>query len=288
MKVKQVFNNNVLLASQGGQEVVLVGRGIGFKQRPGMPIEREKVSQVFAPTDDKWFTLFHDLIQNIAPDYLELSAGIIKQAEEMLHTKFNDYLLISLTDHLDFAVTRYKQKIQIHNEILWEIKNYYPNEYQAAAAALKMVEQHLKIRLPEDEAGFIAIKFLESSIDHPQSSGTVKITKLIGDIVQIIQYQLQLKLDPDTMSYRRFLVHVRFLAERILQKKINKAGSDDEFLFQHVVKKYPASYECTKKVTVFISKQMQVKLSVNEQIYLTIHIQRILDDLNKKTTQKGL
>lgn len=283
MKVKQVFNNNVLLANQGDQEVVLVGRGIGFKQKPGMLVEKNKVSQVFAPTDDKWFTLFHDLIQNISPEYLELSARIIQQASEMLHAKFNDYLLISLTDHLDFAVTRYKRGIQIHNEILWEIKNYYPNEYQVASVALETVNQQIGIKLPEDEAGFIAMKLLDSSVDHPQSGDTVKMTKLIGDIVQIVQYQLQIKLDPDTMSYRRFLVHLRFLAERILQKKINDSGSDDDFLFQHLVKKYPTSFECTNKVTTFISGQLQINLSINEQIYLTIHVQRILDDLNKKT-----
>lgn len=283
MKVKQVFNNNVLLATQGEQEVVLVGRGIGFKKKAGMPIERDRISQVFAPTDDKWFTLFHDLVQSISPEYLELSARIIQQAEKMLNTKFNDYLLISLTDHLDFAVTRYKQGMQIHNEILWEIKNYYPGEYQAAVEALQIVKQQLEVELPEDEAGFIAIKFLESSVDHPQSSETVKMTRLIGDIVQIVQYQLQIKLDPDTMSYRRFLVHLRFLAERVLQKKVNEAGSDDEFLFQHLVQKYPTSYECTKKVAAFISKKLQIELSINEQIYLTMHVQRILDDVNKKT-----
>ena len=282
MKVKQVFNNNVLLANNGDQEVVLVGRGIGFQQRPGMIVEKDKVSQVFAPTDDKWFTLFHDLTQNISAEYLEISARIIQQVGEILHAKFNDYLLISLTDHLDFAVTRYKQGIQIHNEILWEIKNYYPNEYQAASVALEIVNQQIGIRLPEDEAGFIAMKLLESSVDHPQSGDTVKMTKLIGDIVQIVQYQLQIKLDPNTMSYRRFLVHLRFLAERILQKKINDSGSDDDFLFQHLVKKYPTSFECTKKVTAFISGQLQIKLSINEQIYLTMHVQRILDDINKK------
>lgn len=31
MRIKKVFNNNVLLAEKNGREVVLIGKGIGFK-----------------------------------------------------------------------------------------------------------------------------------------------------------------------------------------------------------------------------------------------------------------
>lgn len=282
MEVKQVFNNNVLLASEGDREVVLLGRGIGFQKKSGMLVDKNKVSQVFAPIDDKWFSLFHDLMSDLSPAYLELAAQIIQKSAKMLDTKFNDYLLISLMDHISFAVARYKKNMIIRNEILWEIKNYYPNEYQAGKKALTLINERFDVNLPDDEAGFIAMKFVESNLEHPESSSTVKMTKLIGDILQIIQYQLNTKLDSESISYRRFLVHLRFLAERIMRKKRTSDDADDHFLFQHLVNKYPTSFECTKKVDVFIKKNLNVDLSLNERIYLTLHIQRILDELNKK------
>ncbi|MFX3617408.1 MAG: BglG family transcription antiterminator LicT [Sporolactobacillus sp.] len=282
MKVKQVFNNNVLLASEGDREVVLLGRGIGFQKKSGMLVDNSEVSQVFAPIDDKWFSLFHDLMSDLSPAYLELAAQIIQMSAKTLGTKFNDYLLISLMDHISFAVTRYKRKMIIRNEILWEIKNYYPNEYQAGKRALTLINERFNVNLPDDEAGFIAMKFVESSLEHPESSSTIRMTKLIGDILQIVQYQLNTTLDPESISYRRFLVHLRFLAERIMRKKRTSDDTDDRFLFQHLVNKYPTSFECTKKVDVFIKKNLKVDLSLNERIYLTLHIQRILDELNKK------
>lgn len=282
MEVKQVFNNNVLLASEGDREVVLLGRGIGFQKKSGMLVDKSAVSQVFAPIDDKWFSLFHDLMSDLSPAYLELAAQIIQMSTKMLGTKFNDYLLISLMDHISFAVARYKKKMIIRNEILWEIKNYYPNEYQAGKKALTLINERFDVNLPDDEAGFIAMKFVESSLEHPESSSTIRMTKLIGDILQIIQYQLNTTLDPESISYRRFLVHLRFLAERIMRKKRTSDKADDRFLFQHLVNKYPTSFECTKKVDVFIKKNLKIDLSLNERIYLTLHIQRILDELNKK------
>ncbi|MCP9312404.1 PRD domain-containing protein [Liquorilactobacillus satsumensis] len=282
MKIKQIFNNNVLLAAEKKQEVVLLGRGIGFQKKRGMEVDQSKIEQVFAPTDDKWFSLFHDLLSDVSPAYLELAAKIVQMASDELNTKFNDYLLISLMDHISFAVTRYQNKQKIRNEILWEIKNYYPAEYQTGEKALELINEKFAVDLPSDEAGFIAMKFVENSWEHPESNGTAKMTALIGDILQIVQYQLKITFKLESISYRRFLVHLRFLTERMLQHRVKTIEEGDRFLLEHLVRKYPTSYECTKKVALFIKTKMKIELSLNEQIYLTMHIQRIIDELNQQ------
>ncbi|WP_281165634.1 BglG family transcription antiterminator LicT [Liquorilactobacillus sicerae] len=283
MKIIKVFNNNVLLADKNGHQLILVGKGIGFQQKSGMLVDRQKIEQVFAPTENKWFNLFNDLLNDVSPEYLELAAQIIQLAEKKLHVKFNEYLLISLMDHLHFAIIRCRQGIEIHNEILWEVKHYYPAEFQLGQEALGLVKQHFSVQLPEDEAGFIALKFVESNLDHPKDyDDTLRLTKIIADIIQIVQFQLQVILDPDSISYRRFLVHLRFLAERITdQDKHADQKDDDKFLFDHIKQKYPTAFAGTQKVVDFVLTSLHRQLSLNEQIYLTIHIQRILNDLTK-------
>ena len=41
MRIKKVFNNNVLLAEKNGREVVLIGKGIGFKKHTGDDVEQQ-------------------------------------------------------------------------------------------------------------------------------------------------------------------------------------------------------------------------------------------------------
>nr|WP_235805077.1 PRD domain-containing protein [Liquorilactobacillus nagelii] len=40
-------------------------------------------------------------------------------------------------------------------------------------------------------------------------------------------------------------------------------------------------FACTQKVVNFIADSMHQHLSYNEQVYLTIHVQRIINDLTK-------
>lgn len=61
-----------------------------------------------------------------------------------------------VTDHCHFAIERYKQGMVIRNVLLWEIKRLYQNEFALGLEALDIIEQRLGVRLPEDEAGFIA------------------------------------------------------------------------------------------------------------------------------------
>lgn len=283
MKIIKVFNNNVVLADQNNHQIILIGKGIGFQKKSGMSIQTGKVEQVFAPTESKWFNLFNDLLKDVSPEYLEVAAQIIHLAEVELQTKFNEYLIISLMDHIHFAVVRHQQKIDIHNEILWEVKHYYPTEFQVGKSALIIIGQRLGVTLTDDEAGFIALKFVENGLNHPQNYDTTTLTKIIGDVIQIVQFQLQVTLDADSISYRRFLVHLRFLAERVI--RVSKKGiadnEEDIFLFEHIKKKYQTAFACTQKVVDFIADSMHQRLSYNEQVYLTIHVQRIIDELTK-------
>ena len=49
MEIQKVINNNVISAfDESGQEVVVMGTGIGFKAHPGDPVNEEKVTEDFS------------------------------------------------------------------------------------------------------------------------------------------------------------------------------------------------------------------------------------------------
>lgn len=279
MQIKKVFNNNVLLAEQQGHEVVLIGKGLGFQKKTGDRVDESLVTKTYTPTADNWLKNFQALMSDIEPDYFELTSEIIDLAEQRLNTTFNGYLLISLTDHIHFAVYRHQRQMDIKNEILWEIKRIYHQEYEVGRQALALIKDRFKVQLPDDEAGFIAMKFVENSLSDSNGDQTVAMTKLINDILNIAKYQLSLTMSEDSLSLQRFLVHLRFFAERLTLKQADKsAGTEDEFLFEHVSQKYPQAFACVAKIVTFIQKTTAQPVSMNEQIYLTIHIQRMLNE----------
>lgn len=279
MQIKKVFNNNVLLAEQQGHEVVLIGKGLGFQKKTGDRVDESLVTKTYTPTADNWLKNFQALMSDIEPDYFELTSEIIDLAEQRLNTTFNGYLLISLTDHIHFAVYRHQRQMDIKNEILWEIKRIYHQEYEVGRQALALIKDRFKVQLPDDEAGFIAMKFVENSLSDSNGDQTVAMTKLINDILNIVKYQLSLTMSEDSLSLQRFLVHLRFFAERLTLKQADEsAGTEDEFLFEHVSQKYPQAFACVAKIVAFIQKTMAQPVSMNEQIYLTIHIQRMLNE----------
>ncbi len=52
MVVKQVLGNNIVSSwDSNGQEVLLMGKGIGFAVKPGSPVDESKISKTFFLTD---------------------------------------------------------------------------------------------------------------------------------------------------------------------------------------------------------------------------------------------
>ena len=48
MKIIKIVNNNIVTSlDEQNREIIVMGRGLGFGRKPGMPIEDEKVEKVF-------------------------------------------------------------------------------------------------------------------------------------------------------------------------------------------------------------------------------------------------
>ncbi|MFR2057562.1 MAG: PRD domain-containing protein [Streptococcus salivarius] len=75
------------------------------------------------------------------------------------------------------------------------------------------------------------------------------------------------------------LLHLRYLAQRIVSGV--SGGKNDAFLYEQVKINYPESFICTQKIVAYIKISYAFELSLDEQVFLTIHIQRLRDNLDK-------
>ena len=71
------------------------------------------------------------------------------------------------------------------------------------------------------------------------------------------------------MNYERFVTHLRFFFKRLKDREL--AEDKDDFLLKQVKNKYKNAYNCMLK----IEKYLNVELTDEEKLYLTLHIQRV-------------
>ncbi len=273
MIIKKIFNNNCMLAKDSNKrEVVVMGCGVGFKKKVGEKVDNQLVEKVFILKEKEAYGKFKLLLEDIPEKQISLCYDIIEYAKNILGVELNEYIYVTLTDHISHAIKLYVEGIDKPNMLIWEIKKFYAKEFKVGLKALEFIENETSYKLNEDEAGSIALHLINAQVNNKYSDveDVFNITKKIKDILTIIKYTYEIDLNENSLSYERFITHLRFFFKR-LERKEEKQNEEDDFLLNKVKIKYIKAYECMLK----IEKYLEVELNKEEQLYLTLHIQRV-------------
>ena len=271
--IEKVINNNIISAyEKSGAEVIVMGRGIGFKKKQGEVVPADQISKIFRIKSRTLAEQFKELLANMPLERVRISDEIISHAKDHLKLKLNQSIYVTLTDHINFAIERVSQGIEPQNALLWEIKRFYPQEFQLGIYALELIQDRLDILLPEDEAGFIALHFVNAEYG-TDIRDAVKFPDQMQAIVDIVEHNLGMLLDESSLHYERFVTHIKFLIQRIYRKEL--LSSEDRELSLLMQRKYPREYQCSLKVAEYIMQATGSRLSEEEIMYLSVHIRRV-------------
>ena len=271
--IEKVINNNIISAyDESGAEVIVMGRGIGFKKKQGEVVPADQISKIFRIKSRTLAEQFKELLANMPLERVRISDEIISHAKDHLKLKLNQSIYVTLTDHINFAIERVSQGIEPQNALLWEIKRFYPQEFQLGIYALELIHDRLGILLPEDEAGFIALHFVNAEYG-TDIRDAVKFPDQMQAIVDIVERDLGILLDESSLHYERFMTHIKFLIQRIYRKEL--LSSEDRELSLLMQRKYPREYQCSVKVAEYIMQATGSRLSEEEIMYLSVHIRRV-------------
>ena len=259
-------------------EYVVMGCGIAFKKSVGEKVDEHLIEKTFTLKQKDASEKFKLLLEDVPSQHVSLCYDIIEYAKNILKVELNDYLYVTLTDHISNALKISDEGFNCTNPLIWEIKKFYPKEFKIGLKALEFIESETGKRLPEDEAGNVALHLINSQANGSfnKVEDVAHQTEKIQDILNLVKYTYNITLDEDSINYERFVTHLRFFFQRINKKKeideIEKTEKvEDDFLFAQIKKKYKRAYECMRKV----AKYLEEELSDDEQLYLTIHIQRV-------------
>lgn len=279
MTIKKVINNNVVTAiDEANQEVVLMGKGIGFQVKPGTEVIKHKVEKKFVLSDKDEIGKFEEVVGSIPIEHLDVCIEIINYAASVLGKRISSSIYISLTDHINFALDRYKSGIIFDNPLAQEVKSFYRSEYLVGEYAVAMIEKKLGIRLPIDEAASIAMHFVNAEYNTAMSD-TMHITSLIREIIELLELHVGRKMDDTDLDVLRFITHLRFWALRMVNgEQIEK--QEDEYN-EMVIHLYPNAFSLAEKVAYYAKEKYNYNMSVEEKVNMTIHIRRVHPNIEK-------
>ena len=206
MVVEKIIKNNIISSfDEKGNEIVVMGRGLGFKVKPGQTIDQEKVEKIFRMDNDQEAKQLEAVLADIPIENIQLCNEIISYAKTVIKSKLSKNIYITLTDHINYAITRYQEGIHFTNALKWEIKKFYHEEFEAGKKAVELIRERIGIDMTEDEAASIALHFVNAELGI-EISNTIDVTKLIQNVLKIITYHFQLVINEDTINPELFMV----------------------------------------------------------------------------------
>lgn len=275
LTVKKALNNNVLLTeTENGDMRIIMGKGLGWGVKPGNFIDGDnsKIDETFVIENQNYANTFQEMLKRVNIQDIELANQIIKNGEDYLGYKCSKNILFSLSDHISFMLQRIRNKEEFANPLEWDIKTIYPKEYQYSLKAVKVLKRETGLKIPDREAAFIALHFINSHYDSDNMHQTYEVTKVIQSVLDIVSYHYGKEFNQNSYAFSRFIVHLRYFILRQLHSENDNTGAS---LIDIVSLKYPKDYTCAQKIKDFLEKTYSWDIDDGELLYLTLHLNRL-------------
>lgn len=275
MIAEKIINNNIVSSRDNeGNELIIMGCGLGFGIKAGRELDEAKIEKIFKLDDKDSLEHFKRLLKKLPLEYIQVSDEIISYAKAALGEELNENVYLTLTDHIGFAIDRFKEGMIFNNALFEEVKIFYPNEYTVGCHALYLIEKKTGIRLLEDEAASIAIHIVNAEFNSAISK-TFVLTQMIRDMMDIIKEELPAGA-VDTDHLDKLAINLKHLVHRMLTET-PKRGKEDRVLFDFVRQHCHSEYELIVRVDNFIKDKYDYEMTEEERIYITLNIKRIKD-----------
>lgn len=275
MRLVKVLNNNVVLAKDTkGNEMVVFGTGIGFKKKIDDSIDEQHIQKIFHLNNEE----VQRLIVSIPTEIIEVTQRIILEGQKELQVPLAETILLTLSDHLNFAIQRHLEDVLVKSPLHWEIRHLYPQEFAIGLASLNIIQKQLHISLNTSEASFIALHFVNAQYESKGYYQISMINNIVYEAISIISESLQQPIDKTSVNYSRFITHLRYFIMRY-QNKSTYEVKDNEFLYTTLSKRYVESFSCSLKIKEYLFKEYKRDLNHDEIVCLIIHIERLRSDV---------
>lgn len=270
--VKNINNNVALCLDSKGQEVVVFGKGVGFIKPPS-EVPLGKIQRTFYDLNRKFLPLLDD----IPLEVIEFTSQQISLIRSRLPYETSSNLIMTLADHLAFAMTRAKRGIYTPMPSIYEMEQNYPLEVEIGRQIVSAMEQEFHIKLPKGEVQGVAMHLINASCgsaDTPELHAEEEYETILERMTQIIEHELHVSIHRNTFNYARFATHVQYLLKRIHDKA--PIDSSNLQIYESTRNEYRSVSDCVDKINEYLTHNWSFDLSEEEKLYLIMHINRVI------------
>lgn len=268
MKVIKNINNNVSLCRDSkGREVIAFGKGLGFI-KPPYDIPLKQIERTFYNITDIDF----NGIRQIPVSILTAAIHIVDEVERNLNITLMSTAALALADHINFAIQRVHQHIQLQMPIQEDIKQLYPEEMKEAYHALAIIKEEIGVTLDRSEAGMLALHFINNQVNGSHGK-EISSESIIKESIALIEAEFLITINKASFNYSRFATHVDYLLRRTLRN--DQIESKNIEMYRSLQKQYPGTYACAVNIKSLFKTKMHVELNDEETLYLMLHINRL-------------
>lgn len=271
-RLKRILNNSVAIAvDEDGSEVIVTGKGVGFGHKPGDLVHEKLVNRVYTARDETGVRRLKALFSEIPYECVRVAERIVEYASAATGQQLGQNLIVSLADHINFAIEQTRAGSYQKNLLSDEIESFYPAECVIGRHALALVNDELGVALDPSEAASIAFHIINNSGPGNTALDTAKIIQGVEGMIDAIQDELGMEIPRDSSRYARLVTHLKFLMRRV----ISGTGSNEQvgpLLLNTDDESVQGITRCLDKVAAFLKEQFAYDISDAERLYLFVHI----------------
>lgn len=270
--VKKINNNAAICRDGNGRELIAFGRGIGFPHTPYELTDLSRIDRTFYNVSSQYIPLLNDIPQEI----IQFTARMVTSIQDRLPYETNSNLVLTLADHISFAIERSRRGIYVRMPSIYEIEMNYPLETEIGRKFVSAIRSTFKVKLPKGEIQGIAMHFINARDRSREEDGSnleEQSEEILEQTTQIIEQEMDLQVRRDTFNYARFATHLRYLLQRVQEEK--HIDSSNVRMYLSIQEEYPQVSACVDKIAGCYQDRWSIRLSEEEKLYLIMHVNRV-------------
>jgi len=279
LKVVQSLNQNALLVNNDGNECIVVGKGIGFGKKRGDVVESKQDIKFYKMVPDQ--DGIKESIADIDDQSLQMAEKVAIYAERFLNKEFTGNFILSLAGHIQYLEEKYRDHVEIPEPFHYELKYLYPTEYRIAEWAINYLQEEFNMEMPTAEVSFFTLHFVNGLVESGSVKNVVELSDILNETIEIIERETGEVMDRETISFSRFIIHLRYFVIRSLSrthKRDTNENSDFKKIYDLTFEMYPREKQIIKKIKKQLYADHGIEFENYEDFYLLLHLVRIMNN----------
>ena len=274
-----MLNNNVVLArDEIGREAILTGRGLGFQRKRGQDVDASLISRRYIPADNAQSVA--EVIAGIPLERLALIERVFRKAARGLNTDVPSSTLIAVVDHINQAMERVCQGLTMDYPLRAEVAHLHPEELRLAEAMVEEINATQEVQLPGGEAVALALHLFTAAIGAPSAQAANEQSRLIGQVMGLLEKSFGDAFDADSVNAARFAVHLRYFLVRA-RTAVQIEDGTSSLVAEALRVSDPDAYRVARRIRDLLEIRLNTTVSDDETAYLALHVARLTSSLQQ-------